>query len=55
MKVTWVVRDYAAAQGLSEQEALEMGMVVKAVEFVEQGGVFIGRLEQTDLKQLVLK
>jgi len=38
MKITQDVRDFAAAQGLSEQEALGKGMEVKAVEFVEQGG-----------------
>ncbi|WP_019625260.1 phosphomethylpyrimidine synthase ThiC [Thioalkalivibrio sp. ALJT] len=37
MKITQDVRDYAAAQGLSEQEALEKGMQEKAVEFVEKG------------------
>jgi phosphomethylpyrimidine synthase len=37
MKITQDVRDFAAKQGLSEQEALEKGMEVKSVEFVEQG------------------
>jgi len=37
MKITQDVRDYAAAQGLSEQEALNTGMEQKAVEFVKQG------------------
>jgi phosphomethylpyrimidine synthase len=31
------VRDYAAAQGLDEQAALEKGMEQKAVEFVKKG------------------
>jgi phosphomethylpyrimidine synthase len=31
------VRDYAAAQGVSEQEALAKGMETKAVEFVKAG------------------
>ncbi len=37
MKITQDVRDYAARQGLSEEEALEKGMQEKAVEFVSQG------------------
>jgi phosphomethylpyrimidine synthase len=37
MKITQDVRDYAAAQGLSEEEALKKGMQAKAVEFVQQG------------------
>jgi len=37
MKITQDVRDYAATQGVSEQEALEKGMEQKSVEFVQQG------------------
>ncbi len=37
MKITQDVRDYAAAQGVSEAEALERGMETKAVEFVKAG------------------
>jgi phosphomethylpyrimidine synthase len=37
MKISQDVRDFAAAQGVSEKEALEKGMEVKSVEFVEQG------------------
>jgi len=37
MKITQDVRDYAAAQGVSEQEALQKGMETKAVEFVKTG------------------
>jgi phosphomethylpyrimidine synthase len=37
MKITQDVRDYAAAQGVSENEALEKGMQEKAVEFVNTG------------------
>ena len=37
MKITQDVRDYAAQQGLSEQDALRQGMEVKAIEFVKQG------------------
>ncbi|WP_018985385.1 phosphomethylpyrimidine synthase ThiC [Methylophilus methylotrophus] len=37
MKITQDVRDYAATQGVSEQEALEKGMQEKAIEFVKKG------------------
>jgi phosphomethylpyrimidine synthase len=37
MKITQDVRDYAAQQGLSDQDALQKGMEVKAIEFVKQG------------------
>ncbi|MBI5937975.1 MAG: phosphomethylpyrimidine synthase ThiC [Betaproteobacteria bacterium] len=37
MKITQDVRDFAAKQGITETEALEKGMAVKSVEFVEQG------------------
>ena len=37
MKITQDVRDYAAAQGIAEAEALEKGMETKAVEFVKAG------------------
>jgi phosphomethylpyrimidine synthase len=37
MKITQEVRDYAAAQGLSEIDALKKGMEVKAIEFVKSG------------------
>lgn len=37
MKITQDVRDYAAAQGVSETKALEVGMQEKAVEFVKKG------------------
>jgi phosphomethylpyrimidine synthase len=38
MKITQDVRDFAAKQGFTEQEALEKGMEQKAVEFVRKGG-----------------
>jgi phosphomethylpyrimidine synthase len=38
MKITQDVRDYAAAQGVDEQAALQQGMQQKSVEFVKQGG-----------------
>jgi phosphomethylpyrimidine synthase len=37
MKITQDVRDYAAKQGLSDEEALTKGMATKAVEFVQAG------------------
>ena len=37
MKITQDVRDYAAKQGLDEDEALTRGMQTKAVEFVKSG------------------
>lgn len=37
MKITQDVRDFAASQGISEQEALHKGMQEKAVEFVKKG------------------
>ena len=37
MKITQDVREYAAAQGIAEAEALAMGMEEKAVEFVKAG------------------
>ncbi len=38
MKITQDVRDYAAQQGVSEDEALQKGMAGKANEFIEKGG-----------------
>ncbi|MGA8146958.1 MAG: phosphomethylpyrimidine synthase ThiC [Gallionellaceae bacterium] len=38
MKISQDVRDFAAKQGVSEQEALGKGMDMKSVEFVQQGG-----------------
>ncbi|HEY3299703.1 MAG TPA: phosphomethylpyrimidine synthase ThiC [Methylophilaceae bacterium] len=37
MKISQDVRDYAAEQGVSEQEALHKGMQEKAIEFVKKG------------------
>jgi phosphomethylpyrimidine synthase len=37
MKITQDVRDFAAEQGISEQEAIEKGMQAKAAEFREKG------------------
>jgi phosphomethylpyrimidine synthase len=37
MKITQDVRDYAAKQGISEDEALQKGMQEQAVKFVKDG------------------
>ncbi|MGC2166238.1 MAG: phosphomethylpyrimidine synthase ThiC [Gallionella sp.] len=37
MKITQDVRDFAAKEGVSEQEALKKGMEVKSKEFVKEG------------------
>ena len=37
MKITQDVRDFAAAQGVTEDAALKKGMEEKAVEFVKSG------------------
>jgi len=37
MKITQEVREYAAAQGISDIAALKQGMEVKAIEFVKNG------------------
>ena len=37
MKITQEVRDYAASQKLSEEEALKKGMEAESKEFVEKG------------------
>jgi len=44
MKITQDVRDFAAAQGLKEDEALEKGMEAKAVEFVKSGAEIYRKL-----------
>jgi phosphomethylpyrimidine synthase len=38
MRITEDVRKYAAQQGLSDEEALKVGMEQKSREFVEKGG-----------------
>ena len=37
MKITQEVRDYAEAQGISEDEAIDLGMQTQAQQFVEKG------------------
>ncbi len=44
MKITQDVRDYAAQQGLAENEALARGMQEKAQEFVEKGAEIYSKL-----------
>ncbi len=43
MKITQDVREFAAAQGVAEADALEKGMEAKAVEFVKQGAAVYRR------------
>jgi phosphomethylpyrimidine synthase len=40
MKITQEVRDFAAAKGLSEQDALRAGMDEKSAQFHAVGGEF---------------
>ncbi|MDP2023407.1 MAG: phosphomethylpyrimidine synthase ThiC, partial [Hydrogenophaga sp.] len=40
MKITQDVRDYAAAKGVSEEQALNEGMAQKSAEFKAVGGEF---------------
>ena len=40
MKITQEVREFAAAKGLSEAEALQAGMDEKSAEFAQRGGEF---------------
>src|SRR4029079_6253406 len=44
MEITQQIRDYAAAQGLADEEAaLERGLAEKSREFQEQGGeIYVG-------------
>ena len=37
MKITQDVRDYAAAKGMNEDEALKKGMEEKSIEFIKKG------------------
>ncbi|PTR16880.1 hydroxymethylpyrimidine synthase [Nitrosospira sp. Nsp2] len=43
MKITQDVRDFAASQGVSEQEALKKGMEEKSMEFAAKGGEIYGK------------
>ncbi|SFM55755.1 phosphomethylpyrimidine synthase ThiC [Rugamonas rubra] len=44
MKITQEVREYAAANGMSDGAALEQGMTVKAIEFVKNGAELYRKL-----------
>jgi len=44
MKITQDVRDYAASQGIAENEALKQGMEQKSVEFKEKGAEIYSKL-----------
>ncbi|GKS68006.1 hydroxymethylpyrimidine synthase [Nitrosomonas sp. PY1] len=44
MKITQDVRDYAASQGVADDEALQLGMVQKSAEFKEKGSEIYGKL-----------
>ena len=44
MKISQDVRDYAAAQGVSETEAVQRGMAEKSVEFVKTGAEVYHRI-----------
>jgi phosphomethylpyrimidine synthase len=44
MKITQEVREYAAANGVSDGAALEQGMQVKAVEFIKNGAELYRKL-----------
>jgi phosphomethylpyrimidine synthase len=44
MKITQEVREYAAANGVSDGAALEQGMQVKAIEFVKNGAELYRKL-----------
>jgi phosphomethylpyrimidine synthase len=37
MKITQDVREFAAQQGVSDDEALKKGMEVKSIEFMKKG------------------
>jgi len=44
MKITQDVRDYAASQGIAEDEALQQGMEQKSTEFKEKGAEIYSKL-----------
>jgi phosphomethylpyrimidine synthase len=44
MKITQDVREYAANQGVAEEEALKLGMAQKSVEFKEKGAEIYSKL-----------
>jgi phosphomethylpyrimidine synthase len=44
MKITQDVREYAANQGVAEEEALRLGMEQKSTEFKEKGAEIYSKL-----------
>ncbi|MEK6736948.1 MAG: phosphomethylpyrimidine synthase ThiC, partial [Pseudomonadota bacterium] len=44
MKITQDVREYAATQGVAEEEALTLGMAQKSAEFKEKGAEIYRKL-----------
>ena len=44
MKITQDVREYAANQGVAEEEALKLGLAQKSAEFKEKGAEIYGKL-----------
>ena len=44
MKITENVRNYAAEQGIAEEDALKRGMEEKSKEFVEKGAKVYARM-----------
>ncbi|KAB8043054.1 phosphomethylpyrimidine synthase ThiC [Janthinobacterium aquaticum] len=44
MKITQEVRDYAAGIGLADEQALQQGMQVKAIEFIKDGAELYRKL-----------
>jgi phosphomethylpyrimidine synthase len=48
MKITQDVREYAAKQGLAEQEAIEKGMQEKSAEFLAKGGALYQKTDASE-------
>lgn len=44
MKITQDVREYAANQGVAEEDALKLGMAQKSAEFKEKGAEIYSKL-----------
>ncbi|MFO0560467.1 MAG: phosphomethylpyrimidine synthase ThiC [Polyangiales bacterium] len=48
MKITQDVREYAAKQGLAEQDAIEKGMQEKSAEFLAKGGALYQKTDASE-------
>jgi phosphomethylpyrimidine synthase len=48
MRISQDVRDYAAAHGVSDEEALQLGMKEKGAEFLAAGGEVYLPVESKD-------